>query len=75
MNLCLTVPALFVFWHQSLVDWPSGLALAVGMSLGGLIGVHVSETAKHESLKKMVAGAIFISAFFIVYPLLQGALE
>ena len=75
MNLCLTVPALFVFWRQSLVDWPSGVALAVGMSLGGLIGVHVSETAKHESLKKMVAGAILISAFFIVYPLIRAALE
>ena len=75
MNLCLTVPALLVFWRQSLLDWPSGLALAVGMSLGGLIGVHVSETSKQESLRKMVAGAILISAFFIVYPLIQGALE
>ena len=75
MNLCLTVPALFVFWRQSPVDWPSGVALALGMSLGGVIGVHVSETAKHESLKKMVAAAILVSAFFIVYPLIRGALE
>ena len=74
MNLCLTVPALFVFWYQSLVDWPAGLALAAGMSLGGLIGVRVSENSKPENLRKMVAAAIVISAVFIVYPLLRSTL-
>lgn len=73
MNLSLTVPALYVFWSQSLVSWPAGIALAVGMSAGGLLGVRVSEKARPESLRKMVAAAIVISAVFILYPLLSGA--
>jgi uncharacterized protein len=72
MNLCLTVPALFIFWHQSMVHWSSGLALALGMSIGGLLGVRVSQGSKPESLRRMVAGAILISAVFIVYPLLSN---
>ena len=72
MNLCLTVPALFIFWHKSMVHWSCGLALAAGMSVGGLIGVRVSEGSKPESLRKMVALAIAISAVAIVYPLVFG---
>jgi uncharacterized membrane protein YfcA len=75
MNLCLTVPALYIFWRQSLVHWSSGLALAVGMSVGGLLGVRVSEGSKPESLRKMIATAILISAVFIIYPLLNEGIS
>lgn len=72
MNLSVTVPALAIFWGQSMVAWPAGLALAVGMGLGGLMGVKVSQESNPENLRKMVAAAILLSAVFVVYPLLNG---
>lgn len=71
MNLCLTIPALLLFAGKALVNWPAGIALAVGMSCGSVVGVRLSQKSKPEHLKKMVAGAILISAIFIVYPLLK----
>ena len=70
MNLCLTVAALLLVAGQAMVNWPAGIALAFGMSAGSLLGVRLSQQSKPEKLRRMVAFAIFISAFFIVYPLL-----
>lgn len=69
MNLFLTVPALLVFAGHSMVDWPAGITLALGMSVGSLLGVRLSQQSKPEKLRKMVALAIIVSAFFILYPL------
>jgi uncharacterized protein len=70
MNLSLTIPALILFSSQSLVNWPAGLALAAGMSLGSLAGVHLTQVSKPEQLRKMVALAILVSAGAILYPFL-----
>ena len=72
MNLCLTVPALIVFLRNGLVDWPSGLALAGGMAVGGVLGVKITETSNTAALKKMVAATIILSAGFVLYPLFQN---
>jgi uncharacterized membrane protein YfcA len=72
MNTCLTIPALLLFAGSGMVNWPAGLALAVGMSAGSYVGVKLSQESKPEHLKKMVAGAILISAVFIIYPLFRG---
>ena len=71
MNLFLTVPALVVFDQRGLVDWQAGTALAVGMAIGGVLGVRLSQNSKPESLKKMVAAAILVSAVMIIYPLVK----
>lgn len=71
MNLCLTIPALAVFAGKALVNWPDGVALAVGMAFGSAIGVRISLESEPKNLRKMVAGAIVISAIMIVYPLVK----
>lgn len=71
MNLCLTVPALTIFTVQGLVDWPSGMILALGMSVGSVVGVRLSQKSEPEHLKKMVALAILISAVMVIRPLLD----
>lgn len=74
MNTCLTVPALLLFADSGLVHWYAGMALAVGMSMGSFLGVKLSQESRPESLKKMVAGAIAISAALIIYPILRDGL-
>jgi len=74
MNLCLTVPALLLFALHGLVDWPAGIALAAGMSVGGHIGVRLSQESRPNQLRNMVAAAILVSAFFILYPFVKDAL-
>lgn len=69
MNLCLTGPALLVFASNAKVDWPTGLALAGGMAIGGVLGVKLSQGSKPAALRKMVAAAIILSAFFVLKPL------
>ena len=73
MNTCLTVPALVMFARSGMVQWQEGIVLAVGMSVGSYFGVMLSQESKPESLKKMVAAAIVISAVFIIYPLIKGS--
>lgn len=68
MNLCMTGPALAIFASNGLVNWPTGLALASGMAVGGVLGVRVSQGSKPRTLKKMVAAAIILSAFFVLKP-------
>lgn len=70
MNLCMTLPALVMFASNGMVHWPTGLALGAGMAVGGVLGVNLSQSSKPATLKKLVAGAILISAFFVVKPLL-----
>ena len=71
MNACLTVPALIMFAGNALVNWKAGAILAIGMSVGSAIGVRLSQESKPEALKKMVAFAIFISAVFVLFPLIK----
>ncbi len=69
MNLCMTLPALAVFASNAKVHWPTGLALAAGMAVGGVLGVKLSQNSKPATLKKLVAGAILLSAVFVIKPL------
>jgi len=70
MNLCLTVPALYLFAVKGMVVWSAGISLAAGMSLGSWAGVRLSQDSKPQHLKKMVAAAILVSAVALVYPML-----
>ena len=74
MNTCLTIPALLLFAGKALVHWPEGITLAIGMSLGSLGGVRLSQKSKPENLRKLVAAAIVLSAGFILFPLLRDIL-
>ena len=75
MNACLTGPALLLFAGKALVHWPIGITLALGMSIGSFAGVHLSQKSEPHHLKKLVAGAIVLSACFILYPLLKDTLS
>lgn len=68
MNLFITVPALLLFAHGSLIDWSVGFALAIGMGIGGAIGVQISQRSQPKKLRKLVAAAIVFSALVLLYP-------
>lgn len=72
MNLCLTVPALVLFALGQVVHWPLGLALALGMSVGGAWGAKLSQKSSPERLRRWVALAIGVSAVMVAAPLFSS---
>ena len=54
-----TIVALIVFVSQLEILWLAGFCLAIGMSLGGWLGVHAA-ISKGEKLIKMILNAVII---------------
>ncbi len=52
--LCATALSLFLFARQGLVRWDLGLALAVGMSIGGLLGARITVHKGHAFIRVVV---------------------
>jgi uncharacterized membrane protein YfcA len=61
--MIVTVLALAIFAAHDTIHWPMGIALAVGNTLGGLIGVRLAVTKGHRWLKGVVT--ITVIAFAI----------
>ncbi|TYO99178.1 hypothetical protein EDC39_10320 [Geothermobacter ehrlichii] len=66
---CYTFIALGVFlWHGQ-VNWPLGLALAVGNSLGGTIGPKLAVAKGHDWIKKVVTATVLAFALkLLLFP-------
>jgi len=62
VTLVFTVAALAVFVAHDQVNWPLGLALAVGNAAGGLVGTHVAVKKGHDWIKKVVSLTVFVFA-------------
>lgn len=60
---CITVLSLAVFTWNGRVAWVPGLSLAVGTTLGGLLGVHLSVLKGHQWLRKVVTITMLLFAF------------
>jgi len=62
-----TVVALGVFvWHGQ-VDWPLGLALAVGNSIGGVIGSRLAVKKGHAWLQRVVTVTVLVFALKLLF--------
>jgi len=66
---CYTFIALGVFiWHGQ-VDWPLGLALAAGNSLGGTIGPKLAVAKGHDWIKRVVTVTVLVFALkLLLFP-------
>jgi len=62
----LTALALALFVSQGAVDWPFGLALALGNVLGGLVGVRLAVVAGHAWLQRIVTVTIVLFAVLLL---------
>ncbi len=60
--LLVTVLALAIFAVNGSIHWPMGIALAIGNTLGGLIGVRLAVTKGHRWLKGAVTATIIVFA-------------
>ena len=60
--LLVTVLALAIFAVNGAIHWPMGIALAVGNTIGGLIGVRLAVTKGHRWLKGVVTVTIIAFA-------------
>ncbi len=60
--LVYTIPALALFSLSGKVDWPTGIALAVGTLAGALIGVRLAIRAGHVWIKRFVTLAVLVLA-------------
>ena len=60
--LLVTVLALAIFAVNGTVHWPMGIALAVGNTIGGLIGVRLAVARGHRWLKGVVTVTIIAFA-------------
>lgn len=58
----VTVLAVAIFSVSGRIDWPMGFALAVGNTVGGLIGVRLAVTKGHRWLKGVVTATIIVFA-------------
>lgn len=61
--LLVTALALAIFAAHGSIHWPMGAALAIGNTVGGLIGVHLAVNKGHAWLKRVVT--ITIIAFAV----------
>jgi len=57
-----TVTALAVFVLHGEVDWPLGLALAAGNSLGGWLGARLAIAKGHAWIRRLVVAAVVVFA-------------
>ena len=60
--LLVTVLALAIFAANGSIHWPMGIALAIGNTLGGVIGVRLAVTKGHRWLKGVVTVTIIAFA-------------
>lgn len=63
--MLLTLLSLAVFAGTGHVDWPAGLALALGNLLGGVIGVRVAVFKGHKWLERVVTATIVVFAVLL----------
>jgi uncharacterized protein len=60
--MLLTVMSLAIFAINGSIHWPMGIALAIGNTIGGLIGVRLAVTKGHRWLKGVVTVTIIAFA-------------
>lgn len=60
--LVFTVLSLSIFAWQGLVDWPMGLSLATGNTLGGLIGAKLTIKKGHGWIRGVVTVTVIVFA-------------
>jgi uncharacterized membrane protein YfcA len=60
--MLLTILSLAIFAMNGSIHWPMGIALAVGNTLGALIGVRLAVTKGHRWLKGVVTATIIVFA-------------
>lgn len=60
--LLVTVLALAIFAMHGTIHWPMGIALAVGNTIGGLLGVRLAVAKGHRWLKGVVTVTIVVFA-------------
>jgi len=60
--LIFTIPALAVFVWYGQVNWPLGIALAVGNSAGGWVATHVAVKKGHDWIKRVVSLTVLVFA-------------
>ncbi len=65
--LIFTIPALAVFVAHGQVNWPLGLALAVGNSTGGWVASRLAVKKGHDWIKKFVALTVFAFALKLLF--------
>jgi uncharacterized membrane protein YfcA len=63
--MLLTLLSLAVFAGTGHVDWPAGVALALGNLLGGAIGVRVAVFKGHKWLEHVVTATIVVFAVLL----------
>lgn len=62
VTLVFTLVALVVFVGHGQVNWPLGIALAVGNGAGGWLGTHLAIKKGHDWIKKVVALVVLLFA-------------
>lgn len=67
VTLVFTAVALAVFVGHGQVNWPLGLALAVGNAAGGWIGTHLAIKKGHDWIKKVVSLIVFLFALKLLF--------
>ena len=60
--LLFTTLSLVIFAWQGMVDWPLGLTLAVGSSLGGLAGARLTALKGHRWIRVVVTVTVILFA-------------
>lgn len=60
--MLLTILSLAIFAISGSIHWPMGIALAIGNTIGGLIGVRLAVTKGHRWLKGVVTATIVVFA-------------
>jgi uncharacterized membrane protein YfcA len=60
--LLVTVLSLVIFAMNGSIHWPMGLALGIGNTIGGLIGVRLAVSKGHRWLKGVVTTTIIAFA-------------
>ncbi len=64
-----TIIALGVFIYHGQIDYVLGIALAVGNSIGGMIGPKLAVAKGHDWIKKMVTVTVFVFALkLLLFP-------
>jgi uncharacterized protein len=65
--LLFTIPALAVFmWHDQ-VNWPLGIALAVGNASGGWVASRMAVKKGHDWIRKIVAATVVLFAAKLLF--------
>lgn len=63
--MLLTILSLIVFAGTGHVNWPAGIALAIGNLLGGIVGVRIAVLKGHKWLEHLVTATIVVFAILL----------